>query len=341
MNLRLLLVLLTVLSYVAIGVTWFLTNPSEEVEETEPPYFYTVAPDDLRNIEITTGNEKASWSLREDERQRRWYFDDLNDIPADPYRWGGITQLLGGPRTKRVLGASDNAESRYGLDNPSTTISVTLRDQSQIKLALGGLTPDGINHYARLERLEGSELVLVDASWGGVLERLVYDPPLPEWYYTLSGNVREVLLFTNNDVLRAYGFDRDEELWYICNVPLETDPCTGTQLADSDALNEEIKHFGNPVINGAVALRLGDDNKEFIPFGLGVDKPYIAIRVENKNASNVTEVTRISMTIGDKTKDGESRYAVANETSDVIAVDLQWADRVLDLFFGKLLVADE
>ena len=47
------------------------------------------------------------------------------------------------------------------------------------------------------------------------------------------------------------------------------------------------------------------------------------------------------MTIGDKTEDGESRYAVANETSDVIAVDLQWADRVLDLFFGKLLVSDE
>ena len=340
MNLRLLLVLLTVLSYVAIGVTWFLTNPSEEVEEAESPYFYTVSPDDLRNIEITTGDEKASWSLREDGRQRRWYFDNLNDIPANPYRWGGITQLLGGPRTKRVLGTSNNGDSRYGLDNPSTTISVTLRDQSKIKLILGGLTPDGINHYARLERVEGSELVLVDASWGGVLERLVYDPPVPEWYYTLSGDVREVILFTNNEVLRAYGFNRDEELWYICTVPLETDPCTGTQLADSDALNEEIEHFGNPIIDGAIALGLDDDD-EYIPFGTTVNSPYIAIRVENKNASNVTEVTRLTMTIGDKTKDGKSRYAVANETSDVIAVDLKWADRVLDLFFGKLLVADK
>ena len=340
MNLRLLLVLLTVLSYVAIGVTWFLTNPSKEVEEAESPYFYTVSPDDLRNIEITTGDEKASWSLREDGRQRRWYFDNLNNIPANPYRWGGITQLLGGPRTKRVLGTSDNGDSRYGLDNPSTTISVTLRDQSKIKLILGGLTPDGNNHYARLERVEGSELVLVDASWGGVLERLVYDPPVPEWYYTLSGDVREVILFTNNEVLRAYGFNRDEELWYICTVPLETDPCTGTQLADSDALNEEIEHFGNPVIDGAIALRLDDDD-EYIPFGTTVDSPYIAVRVENKNASNVTEVTRLTMTIGDKTKDGKSRYAVANETSDVIAVDLKWADRVLDLFFGKLLVADK
>ena len=338
MNLRLLLVLITVLSYVAVGVTWFLTNPSEEVVETEPPYFYTVSPDDLRNIEIKTGDTKASWSLR--EANRRWYFDNLNNIPADPYRWGGITQLLGGPRTKRVLGAADNAEALYGLDNPSTTISVTLRDQSQIKLILGGLTPDGINHYARLERVESSDLVLVDASWGGVLERLVNDPPFPEWYYTLNGKVREVILFTNNEVLRAYGFNRDDELWYICEVPLETDPCSGSQLADADALNEEINHFGNPVIQGAVALRLDGDD-EYVPFGTTVDSPYIAVRVENKNANNVTEVTRLTMTIGNKTEDGKSRYAVANETSDVIAVDLQWADRVLDMFFGELLVASK
>jgi hypothetical protein len=44
------------------------------------------------------------------------------------------------------------------------------------------------------------------------------------------------------------------------------------------------------------------------------------------------------MTIGDVTEDGKSRYAVANETSDVILVDREWADRVLDLFFGELLV---
>jgi len=49
----------------------------------------------------------------------------------------------------------------------------------------------------------------------------------------------------------------------------------------------------------------------------------------------------LTMTIGNKTEDGKSRYAVANETSDVIAVDLQWADRVLDMFFGELLVANK
>ena len=48
--------------------------------------------------------------------------------------------------------------------------------------------------------------------------------------------------------------------------------------------------------------------------------------------------TRLTMTIGDITEDGNFRYAVANETSDVITIDAEWAERVLELFFGELLV---
>ena len=65
MNLRLLLVLITVLSYVAIGVTWFITNPTEEVKEPDPPFFYTLAPDDLRVIEIREAIRKAGYEAVE------------------------------------------------------------------------------------------------------------------------------------------------------------------------------------------------------------------------------------------------------------------------------------
>jgi hypothetical protein len=333
MNLRLLLVLITVLSYVAVGVTWVLTNPTEELVEDEPPFFYTLSPDDLRNIKIDTGQSAISWSLREESR--RWYFDDMNDIPADLYRWGGIAHLLGGPRTQRVLSQSIDDAATYGLDNPSAILTVTLRDESQVELVLGDLTPDGGNNYARISGFP--QLVLVDSSWGAVLERLVTEPPWPEWYYTLSGQVREILLFDNNEVLRAYGYDRNNDIWYVCDLPLDTDPCTGEQLADSDALNAEIAHFGTPDIIGSVVLNLGED-VDFEPYGTTLTSPYIAMRIENKTDQNVTEVTRITMTIGDETDGGKSRFAVANETSDVIKIDAEWADRVLDLFFGEMLV---
>ena len=333
MNLRLLLVLITALSFVAIGVTWFITNPTEEFSEEEPPFFYTLSPDDLRRIEIDTGDMTSSWSLR--EGTRRWYFDDLQDIPADLFRWGGITQLLGGPRTQRVLTQSIGDESLYGLDVPSATIKVTLRDNTNIKLILGNLTPDQGNNYARIEGFP--QLVLVDATWGQVLERLVDEPPLPEWYYTLDGQAREIIMFDNNEVVRAYGYDRDAGIWSVCDLPLATDPCTGTQLADDVALNAELENFGNPVIGGAVALNLADEI-DYEQYGTTVTSPYIAIRVENETQTNVIEVTRLTMTIGNLTPDGESRYAVANETSDIITVDADWADRVLELFFGDPLV---
>tara|TARA_B100000029_G_scaffold462119_1_gene494355 strand:- start:172 stop:1185 length:1014 start_codon:yes stop_codon:yes gene_type:complete len=334
MNLRLLLVLISVASYVSIGVVWFVTNPTVEQREPEPPFFYTLDPTDIRQISLDTRGESLSWSLREDVN--RWYFDDMNNIPADLFRWGGITQLLGGPRTQRVLSQQIEDPSQYGLDDPTGTFMVTLRDGSSVTLLLGDLTPDGGNNYAQVEGFP--QLVLVDSSWGRVLERLVTEPPLPEWHYTLVGKPREVILFYENEVVQAYGWNREEEAWYICTVPLETDPCTGTLKADTPAVDTELEHFGNPVIGGAVALNLGED-EEFEPYGTLVDSPYIAVRIENKNeTTGVTEVTRLTMTIGDLTEDGESRYAVANETSDVILIDAEWADRVLELFFGEALV---
>jgi hypothetical protein len=334
MNLRLLLVLVTVLSYVAIGVTWFITNPTEDLGEEVPPFFYTLAPQDLRNIEIATADQSISWSLREESR--RWYFDDMVDIPADLFRWGGITQLLGGPRTQRVLSQNIDDVNLYGLDDPSARFAVTLRDDSVVALVLGNLTPDGQNHYARVEGFP--QLVLVDSSWGSVLERLVTEPPYPEWFYTLDGQPREIILFDNNEVLRAYGWDRDSGNWFVCDIPMETDPCSGTVRANNEAVTAELAHFGSPVIGGAVALNLGED-VDYVRYGTVVESPYIAVRIENFiEATGVTEVTRLTMTIGDVTDDGASRYAVANETSDVIKINAAWADRVLDLFYGELLI---
>jgi hypothetical protein len=337
MNLRFLLVLIIVLSFVSIGVTRFITNPPVEFKEPDPPFFYTLSPDDLRNISINTGEKVFSWSLRED--LRRWYFDDMENIPADLYRWGGITQLLGGPRTQRVLEQSFSDLPKYGLDVPSAEFAVTLRDGSVVKLILGNLTPDGENNYAVIEGFP--QLVLVNSSWGRVLERLVDEPPYPEWYFSLTGDPREVILFDNNEVLRAYGYDRDTDIWTICDIEngqLITDPCTGSVLADGDALMTEIEFFGNPQIGGAVALNLQED-VDYIPYGTVLESPYIAVRIENRNpTTNVIEVRRLTMTIGDLTDNGTNRFAVANETSDVIKIDAKWADRILELFYGDILV---
>ena len=80
------------------------------------------------------------------------------------------------------------------------------------------------------------------------------------------------------------------------------------------------------------------EGADYTPWGTVLDAPYIAIRLENRTETNVIEVTRLTMTFGDLTEDGKSRYVLANETPDVIMMGSAWTDRVLDLFFGDPLI---
>ena len=67
------------------------------------------------------------------------------NIPANMFRWGGVTQLLGGPKTQRWIGAkeaikaAESAKSifpRFSFDLISSRPNQTLKDwESELKLA--------------------------------------------------------------------------------------------------------------------------------------------------------------------------------------------------------------
>jgi hypothetical protein len=146
------------------------------------------------------------------------------------------------------------------------------------------------------------------------------------------------LFFKENEVVRAYGVNRDTGEWHLCNLPIVGDPCEGDSAADVDALMQELTYISDRQIEGAVELNLQDE-ESFAQYDAGVNSPYLAIRIEERQANGVITVDRVTMTIGGVTPDGEGRYMVANETSDVIRVDRAWADHVLELFEGEPLLA--
>ncbi len=336
MNLRISLLVLIIGAWVAVGAVFVIDSDLGTTEdEPAPPFFYNVPVEDIVAIKLENEGNVVSFHYR--ESINRWYFDESEEyveIPADLFRFGGITTLLGGPRTQRVLNSEIDNPARYGLDNPVSRYTIGLRNGEERVLLIGNQTPNGESNYAQVENFPA--LVLVDASWSGVLDRLVYDPPVPEWVFDLNPDeVREVLIFVNNEVIRAYGVDRDTGSYHLCDLPIEKDPCEGTVSVDEEAFRTALEHVAARKIDGAVALGLPDESA-FDQYGANADSPYMAIRIERPSESqpNVTEVTRISMTIGDVTPDGQNRYAVANETSDVIRVDREWADGVLELFFG-------
>lgn len=342
MNLRVSLILLIVGSWIAIGAAWVVDSDfgSDDPAE-EPPYFYNIPVDDIVHISLATEGQEVSFHYR--EGIRRWYFDDtteLTETPADLFRFGGITTLLGGPRTQRFLNSEITDPAEYGLDEPSSRYTIGLRDGTERVLLVGDKTPNGQSTYAQVQGFP--QLVLVDTSWSDVLDRLVLEPPVPEWLFDLNPDeVREVLLFENNEIVRAYGINRDTGAYHLCDLPVQSDPCAGETPVDEEAFRAALEHIASREIDGAVALGLPDEDA-FTPYGAGRNSPYMAIRIERPSPSNpnVTEVNRVSMTIGDVTPDGEHRYAVANETSDVIIVDREWAEGVLELFHGEPLTAD-
>lgn len=328
MSLRVSLVLVIAACWIAIGASIVVKQLGETERAEQPPFFFTLSPDDLRHISISSEENSTSWHFREDER--RWYFDDEKDVPTNLYRWGGITQLLGGPRSQRELKKTIDDPALYGLDNPKLSITVRLRDDRELTVEMGNLTPDGGAHYASQSGYE--ELYTVDYSWGDVMLRLVDEPPYPEWFYTMDPNeATEILLFEGNEVTSGYGFDDEVGEWVVCDLPASAAPCAGTTPADAEVLMDYLMHFGNPVIDGAEVLNLNDP-ADYELYGVGRDAPYVHIRREVQVRELLTEVYRTSMIIGDVTPDGNNRYAVANETQDIIRVDKDWADKMLAMF---------
>lgn len=330
MSLRLSLILVIAACWVGIGATFAVDQFGREARTEQPPFFFTVAPDDLRNISISTLDDSVDFHFREDER--RWYFDDLDDVPTALYRWGGITQLLGGPRTQRELASEITDPALYGLDQPKLTISVTLRDGTELAVEMGDLTPDQSGNYFR--QAGYNQLYTVDASWGQVMTRLVEEPPIPEWFYTMNPEeATEILFFEGNEVVKAFALNEESGSWIICDLPTREAPCVGDEPADSDSVASWLDSFSNPEIAGAETLNL-PELSDFEAYGAGRDAPYVHIRREVEVRERLTNVYRTSLIIGDATDDGLHRYAVANEASDVILVNRDWADSILEFFRG-------
>jgi hypothetical protein len=328
MSLRVSLVLVIAACWVAIGASIAVKQLGQVERAEQPPFFFTLSPDDLRHISIWSGEHSTSWHFREDDR--RWYFDDEKDVPASLYRWGGITQLLGGPRSQRELKKAIDDPELYGLDDPQLSIRVRLRDDRELTVEMGDLTPDGGANYARQSGYE--ELYTVDYSWGEVMLRLVEEPPYPDWFYTMDPTeATEVLLFEGNEVSSGYAIDEESGDWVVCDLPAVNAPCHGSTPADGELIGDYLSHFGAPAIDGAEVLNLTDFDA-YEPYGVGRDAPYVHIRREVQVRELLTEVYRTSMIIGDVTPDGNYRYAVANETQDIIRVDKAWADKMLTMF---------
>ncbi|MQF85774.1 MAG: DUF4340 domain-containing protein, partial [SAR202 cluster bacterium] len=219
MNLRISLVLIILVSWFSVfGVLVLKSDIGSEKSEDQINYFYRISSGDITNISIRNQDNALSWRLIDNT----WYFDNMDGIPADTFRWGGIIDLLQGPQLYRTLSENIDDKSKYGLEDPSTEISIFLASGDKRTLFIGDATPDLQNNYAYLEG--DNKLVMVDSTWKGVLARLVDEPPYPKWMYKLNEeDILEVIIINDNEIKKAYTLKSDG--WYNCIIPLTGTPC--------------------------------------------------------------------------------------------------------------------
>ena len=174
MNFRISFVLVFLAAIVGGYVLLFELQQGPQ-REPDPPWFYNVHENDINHISVTYQGATQAFVKRE----TNWFFDDGTGEPGesvDVSRWGGIPLLLTGPRSRRLLEEQIDNPAFFGLDPPVTSIGITLRDGRQLNVLLGDSTPDGAGNYVQLEG--DAPLFIVDITWGGVLNRLVTEPPV-------------------------------------------------------------------------------------------------------------------------------------------------------------------
>lgn len=341
MSLRISLVLIILVSYVSIAGAWLVKNPPFGTkDEADLPFFYTLSPDDIRKIQVKTARADETFTAtfpQEGSGSSVWYFDEPAGIPVNFDRWGGITFLLGGPKTQRVLAKSFENPSQYGLDRPTVQVTLTLRDGSLRTLRLGAPTPDRGAHYAQMEGFP--QLVLVDSSWGDVLARLADEPPLPIWYYTFEvEKVHEILFYLKNDVVRGFSINDDTEKWVMCEIPIVGNPCEGTKSIDGEKLKQALEVIAHPEFTRVEKVARSPEEVKVEQYGLDLTAPYITIRIETVKPNGVTEVTMTTLTLGKLTPDGAGMYVLANEQPTVALVESDWGMKVKALFEDEAIV---
>ena len=328
MNLRISLLLICILSWASIfGVLIYKSDIGKEDVENRSNFFYRISSQDLTNISITKDSKTLSWHSGKDHN---WFFDNLDGIPANNYRWGGMIDLLSGPKLYRTLAEDIDSKSKYGLDDPSLQITMYLKNGDKRILYIGDMTPDGINNYAYMEGQK--ELVMIDNTWYGVFSRLVEDPPYPDWMFELDPlTAIEFVLINNSKIYKAVGKNKNNEKWHECSLPITGNPCDGDKEVDSELAINRIKHISEMTILKSEKLNLMFA-EDYEGYGLGPNAPYIDIKTVSLDSKGNRTIYNTSMSIGNITEDKTGYYVVAKETKDVIVVEKKWGDKTLSFF---------
>lgn len=314
-------ILLVVLALIA-GLWFFVIKEGEEPRTvTDAFWFYKVAESDIDIISIQTETIEQSFTHRDGEG---WYFTGEQQPPVDLARWGGVTLVLSGPRTRRVLAEKIDDLKTYGLDPPSTVLNLSLRGDRSLQLYLGALTPDGSGYYATQEG--DDNLYVIESVWGQVLRRLAFEPPYPQWFYKFDPARVLYLGVTKGDV--TSDFVTNGTTWRFANADRTSiDPIRWAEIV--------------PLLDGPPSLGILQDRIDDLG-KYGLLEPEATIIVEYLPPQGIEGANwEVLLEIGSKIEDGSGYYAKAVGQAALLTVDVDWYETMERLVDEPPLVPAE
>ncbi|MCH7745011.1 MAG: DUF4340 domain-containing protein [Chloroflexi bacterium] len=341
MNLKVTIVLVALA--IAVGAFVYI-NPFKDIPEIEEdsPWFFQVAEEDIESIEVIFQGDSVKF-VKVDVKRYLWEFEEPAGIPPSSYRWGGITLLLSGPRTRRDLTPlkqiiEDPAE--YGLDNPSIIVTVGLTQDRTIEFRMGDKTTDGLHTYGQVSGFP--QLFIIADSWGDVIARLVTEPPIPRWYEERDPEsiveVNITMRDTQEEATSVLQFKREDEGWFVKDT--RKDDNEEALAIDTELWAEIVPLLGRP--SGISVAVLSVDDRDYTPWGINDDSSAVELRFAGVSDRGSNFIDGTTFTIGSRTDDGQHYYAQQvsdNIVNPVLLIDAEWVDTFLG-FFDDIPYAD-
>ena len=347
-------ILFIILAFLTGGIFYyFTTNESEDVS-IDPPWFYQVSMDDINFIEVTRQEKTVGFYKNEDTT---WSFVNPKGIPPSYERWGGVTLLLSGPQTKRLL-VADKIEdpAEYGLDNPNLIINFDLIGGRNLTLKLGGATSDFKHYYCQIN--DFPELFIISSMWNDVLGDLVDELPYPKWYIKRDPKEMVGIAIYKGDIQSqatpARKFEtKNNKDWYFMDLSDLDDNATNNMLnqapgtgyaaflktsdkieLDTSEWNKKQYLVGGPQ-NITVVKSYASEPEDYKKYGIGDTGDAIELRFNSFSQKGTEFIDGILLKIGDKTEDNQSYYAYSENNEfikPVLALDANWVESVMDLY---------
>jgi len=304
MNIRLTILLVFVLILFGGSFLWFQFNPREEPSTTQP-WLYKIDDDTIVHIEASAGGETAIYDKK--PGGTTWFIQD-EGVESEVFieKWSGTPLLLSGPQVNRVLSATIDDPSKYGLDPPASVIKVTERTGITYEFHMGDPTPDGANQYARL--VGNPQLFSVPQIWAEVINRLALEPPYIRLYYVAKDNSIVAIGVEHNEQYVEYLRQGGDLEWTVTS--------DSESAVSPDLWQEILPSLTLPT----VAQKVSDEIDN--PADYGLEQPQTKVEIAT------TRESPFIFFLGNPTPDGENRYAERRGRTELFTVPESWAKMV-------------